>query len=291
MIIEPSIEKLEYRKVLNFISNYSVTDLGKESILNLTPYGNKSSAVEEGNFVTEAKEILINSEYPPINYLPDLGEDLSRSRIEGTILRKDSIMKILELAMISRKLYSFLNSQAGDSNLLSEFSQNFFIDKNFEAHLSNVFNQAGDVKDNASRKLKDIRNEIIKRSANLKSVIEKLLKGFSISYLVQEEYVTQRDGRLVLPVKAEHKRHVKGFIHSESNTGQTVYIEPEETLELNNEILSLKFAEKREIEKILKDLTDLIGKNSYQLRAALDSVTHLDIIFAKAKYSLETIIV
>ncbi|MDX1702156.1 MAG: endonuclease MutS2, partial [Melioribacteraceae bacterium] len=109
------------------------------------------------------------------------------------------------------------------------------------------------------------------------------------AYLVQEEYVTQRDGRLVLPVKAEHKRHVKGFIHSESNTGQTVYIEPEETLELNNEILSLSFAEKREIERILKELTSLIGKNSIQLKTALNTISRIDVFFAKAKYSMEII--
>ncbi|MCB9250069.1 MAG: Smr/MutS family protein [Ignavibacteriales bacterium] len=111
----------------------------------------------------------------------------------------------------------------------------------------------------------------------------------SDSYVVQEEYITQRDGRLVIPIKAEHKRHVKGFIHSESNTGQTVYIEPEQTLELNNEILSLSFAEKREIERIFKELTIVIGNNSQILRLAFNAITDLDIIFANAKYSMEVI--
>lgn len=93
--------------------------------------------------------------------------------------------------------------------------------------------------------MSDIRKEIIKKKSSLGNVIDKILKNLSDSYLVQEEYFTQRDGRLVIPIKAEHKRHVKGFIHSESNTGQTVYIEPEQTLELNNDILSLTFAEKK----------------------------------------------
>jgi DNA mismatch repair protein MutS2 len=289
MISKTTFEKLEYQKVLNYISNYTSTDQGKEKILTTLPFTNLIGAETEGCFVTEAKNILINSEYPPINYLPNLQNDLSRSTIEGTVLGQDSIKRILDLAIISRRLFSYLKSNALNTNLNKEFSASFFIDKNFESHISKIFNQQGEINDNASKKLSDIRKEIIRKSAGLKSIIEKLLKGFSNSYLVQEEYVTQRDGRLVLPIKAEHKRHVKGFIHSESNTGQTVYIEPEETLELNNEILSLGFAEKREIEKILKEITTLIGNNAHSLKLALNAIVHIDSIFAKAKYSLEII--
>lgn len=290
MINSTTLDKLEYHFVLEMISNYSTTQSAKNTILNLKPFLNVNDAITEGKFVTEAKEILIYYDYPPLNYLPDLSNDLAQSRINGTILRIESIRKILELAEISRKLFTFLkrnsNSEIG---LFNNLAINLFVDKNFETHISKVFTPNGEIKDNASRKLNEIRKEIIVKSSNLKKVISNLLKGFSNSYLVQEEYVTQRDGRLVLPIKAEHKRHIKGFIHSESNTGQTVYIEPEETLELNNEILSLSFAEKREIEKILAGLTELIGTNSIQLQQSFSAITHLDIIFAKAKYSLEII--
>ncbi|MCB0730711.1 MAG: endonuclease MutS2, partial [Ignavibacteriae bacterium] len=289
MINKTTLEKLEYKKVLNFISNYTSTENAKEQILEYLPFENSNTAQTEGLYVSEAKNILINFEYPPLNYLPNLKMHLAQSAIEGTILNKDIIKKILELSEISRRLYSYLKLNGEGATLFKDFAETFFIDKNFESYISKVFNQSGEISDNASKKLADIRKEIIKKSSILKSVIEKILKGFSNAYLVQEEYVTQRDGRLVLPIKAEHKRHVKGFIHSESNTGQTVYIEPEETLDLNNEILSLSFAEKREIEKILKELTALIGKNSKQLQNALETITKIDIIFAKAKYSLEII--
>ena len=287
MISENTLKKLEYGKVLSYITNYTSTEKAKENLLGSKPFIKINEAILEGEYVTEAKNILIDYEYPPLNYLPILSNDLSLSSIEGSILRQDKIQKILELAEISRKLYVFLKNNAGEGKLFLDFSNKFFIDKNFENHISRVFNSFGEINDNASKKLADIRREIIRKSAGLKSVIEKILKGFSSKYLVQEEYVTQRDGRLVLPIKAEHKRQVKGFIHSESNTGQTVYIEPEETLELNNEILSLSFAEKREIERILKELTALIGANSIILKESFNTVTKLDIIFAKAKYSLE----
>lgn len=289
MINETTLEKLEYKKVLSYIANYSSTENGKKLILDLIPFEEINRVEIEGNYVTEAKEILIISEYPPINYLPDLKIDLSQSKIKGTILQKNTIQKILELAQVSRKLFNFLKSRAEYTTLFSNYSSSFFINKDFENRFSKVFNESGDISDKASQKLYEIRREIIKKNSSLKSVIGKILKGFSNSYLVQDEYVTQRDGRLVLPIKAEHKRHIKGFIHSESNTGQTVYIEPEQTLELNNEILSLGFAENREIEKILRELTILIGENSFQLKSALNSISEIDSVFAKAKYSIEII--
>jgi DNA mismatch repair protein MutS2 len=94
---------------------------------------------------------------------------------------------------------------------------------------------------------------------------------------------------MVIPIKVEHKRHLRGFIHSESASGQTVYIEPEQTLELNNEIVTLGFAEKREVERLLKELTQLIGKESDKLKEALKIIAYLDSVFARAKYSIEII--
>ncbi|MBK8946504.1 MAG: endonuclease MutS2 [Ignavibacteriae bacterium] len=289
MINNSVLEKIEYSKVLHYISNYAATEFGKIQIQSQLPFSEKESAIKKGKLISEAKEILINYEYPPINYLPNLQKILIQSKVLGTVLKKEDIIKIFELAQISRKILSFLKSNSTNSELFNKYSNLFFVDKNFEALFSKIFSETGEVRDSASPKLNEIRKEIIKKNSILTNVVEKILKDLSNSYLVQEEYITQREGRLVIPVKAEHKRHVKGFIHSESNTGQTVYIEPEQTLELNNEILSLIFAEKREVERILRELTVIIGKNSDSLLLAFDAITDLDNIFANAKYSLEII--
>ncbi|MBL1215729.1 MAG: endonuclease MutS2 [Ignavibacteriae bacterium] len=289
MIENKVIEKLEFKKVLEFISSYSYTNNGKEKILNTKPFKEIMEIEEAGKFVSEAKNILIENDTPPFEYLPDVSNSLSKSSIEGTVLTIKDIKDILALAVTSRKLFNFLKSRSEETLLQSKFCENLFVDKMFEHHLSSVFNDAGEISDNASKKLKEIRNDINDKSSRLRRVVNKLLKQLSESYLVQDEYVTQRDGRIVVPVKSEHKRHVRGFIHSESATGQTVYIEPEETLELNNEILSLSFAEKREIERILKNLTKIIGEQSYNLRLSLNAVAELDVIFSKAKYSIEVI--
>lgn len=289
MISKSVLEKLEFSKILQFIARYAYTEAGKKEVLRLEPLQNLTMAVLEGSYVSEATEILIKNDFPPISYLPDLREDLSRSNIEGAVLTNKSILDILTLAETSRKLYQFLKSETEAGSITSGYLEMLFVDKVFEHHISRIIDENGDVRDNASPKLKEIRDEIRHKTDTLGKVINRILKDLSDSYLVRDDYVTQRDGRMVVPVKSEHKRHVKGFIHSESSSGQTVYIEPEETLELNNEILSLNFAEKREIERILKELTKKIGEVSYRLKESLQAVSNLDCIFARAKYSLEII--
>jgi len=214
---------------------------------------------------------------------------LFRSRIKNALLRIEEIKEILKLSEVSRKCYSFFNNIENHTLIFNRYANKLFVDKNFENHLSGIFTPSGEISDNASRELRNIRNDIKEKSTKLRLVVRRILKRLSESYLVQEEYTTQRDGRIVLPVKAEHKRHVRGFIHSESATGQTVYIEPEETLELNNEILTLNFAEKREIERILSHLTKMIGEVSGRLLESYEILAFIDEIFAAAKYSTEIV--
>jgi DNA mismatch repair protein MutS2 len=289
MITPDILEKLEYKKVISQIEKYCSTESGKTAISNLLPYDTVELVIKSGLQVNDAKEILIKNDIPPIEYLPDLNEALSRARIEGVILQAKQIRDILKLAETSRKLFQFLKPRDGVGEHLNELSSSLFVDKVFEHFIGKVFTETGEIRDDASARLREIRIEIREKEAALQKQMQKLLKQLSESYLVQEEYITQRDGRIVLPVKAEHKRHVRGFVHSESSTGQTVYIEPEETLELNNDILSLGFAEKREIEKILKGLTERIGEISTELRNSLSAIAEIDSIFARAKYSIEII--
>ncbi len=289
MISDSVLELLEFNKILDYVSNYATTEFGKERILKLRPEESVDIIEQNGNYVAEAVEILIEKDYPPIDFLPNLKDVIYKSRIENAVLRAEEIQNVLSLLEVSRKLRSFFNSLENDYPYLKSFTQRLLLDKSFEKQIKSIFTESGEVADTASRELARIRSEIREKSEKLRVTVEKILKRLSSTYLVQDEYITQRDGRIVLPIKVEHKRHVKGFIHSESATGQTVYIEPEETLELNNEILSLKFAERREVEKILKALTKEIGNRSGELLETLEIIAFLDEQFAKAKYSFEII--
>ena len=289
MISSSTLEKLEYQRVLQFISKYCNTEKGKVIISSMLPHEEISEAVAEGELVNQAKEILIRNVFPPIEYLTDLDEAIALSKIEGTIIEAKKILEILKLAIMSRSLAAYLKNNLEIAPSLYEFAGRLFSDKLFEHYVQKVINENGEVKDNASSKLSELRREIRNRKDDLIKSVNKIVKSLDEKDIVREDYLTLRDGRIVIPVKAEHKRHIRGFIHSESSTGQTVYIEPEETLELNNEIISLSFAEKREVERLLKEVTKRIGTLSNPLREALDVISYIDSVFARAKYSIEII--
>ena len=289
MISKHVIDTLEYSKVLEYVSKYTQTELGKELLLNTLPFESINLANKSGLKVSEAKEILIKNDIPPLEYVPNMHSQLAQSRIEGSILTPKNISDTLKLLIISRKLKYFLHTYCDGTSLNSEYQGKIYSDKELEHEIDNIFSQSGDIKDSASSVLKKIRNSINEKNELLRKTVNKILKRLSKSLLVQDEYITMRDGRVVLPIKAEHKRQVKGFIHSESATGHTIYIEPEESLELNNDLLSLHFAENREIERILKSITKRIGSVSYELKNSLSTIAEIDVCFAKAYYSIEII--
>lgn len=289
MISETILEKLEFQKILKHISGYCATDRGKSNILAAKPSDILSEIKQECLYVEQAKKLLIERERPPLDFLPDLNEDLSRSKIDGAVLESKKILEILRLLIISRLTSQYLNNNKDLAAGLSALSEKLFFEKLLERHIQNIINDKGDVKDNASKRLAEIRKEINYKKDELIKSVNRIIKSLSDNDIVREDYLTLRDGRIVIPVKSEHKRHIRGFIHSESSTGQTVYIEPEETLDLNNEILSLSFEEKREIERILKEITKKIASVSDELKISLSTLAYIDSVFSRALYSIEII--
>jgi len=289
MISQTVLEKLEFPKILQYISAYCITEKGKEIIQNLVPSSSQTEFVIEGNLVSEAKEILIKDIQPPLIYLTDLENSLAKSKIEGAVLESKKILEILSLIISSRNFVQYLKSNSEIAPGLQKLTNDLLVDKVLEHHIQKVINENGEIKEKASSKLSDIRREIRYKQGELIRLVNRITKSLKEKELVREDYITLRDGRVVVPVKAEHKRHIRGFIHSESATGQTVYIEPEETLEMNNDIVSLSFEERREIERILKELTAKIGSVAETLKTTHDTIGYLDSVFAKAKYSIEMI--
>lgn len=289
MIPSTTLEKLEFKKITEHIAKFCQTELGKNLTKELKPIEYFDQLTYEVVLVKEANEVLIKTDNPPVEYLPDLIDALQKAKVEGLVLDSRKFLDIYRLLCSSRHLQSFFSFHADIAPELKTFSQQLFVDKMLEHNISKIVNENGEVKDNASPKLAQIKREIQAKNDELIKAVSRIVKNLSEKDYVREDYMTLRDGRIVVPVKAEHKRHIKGFIHSESSTGQTVYIEPAETLELNNEIVSLSFAEKREIERLLKELTKLVGTCSFELINSFEVYSRIDSVFARAKYAIEII--
>lgn len=285
--MQKSIEKLDLPKIFSHIQKYASTEVGSKLILSDQIAKSVSEAELLQMYTDEAKKFLESVSELDIVFIPDLTDQIYKSRIEGIVLPSKDLLKIGDLLRNSRVIKNTFSNGHHDFENLSELSEDLIIDKMLEKRISDIIDDYGEIKDNASSELKRIRSEIKQQNNQLHKVADRILKILSEKGIVQEELMTLRDGRIVLPIKSEYKRQIKGFIHSESATGHTTYIEPEETLELNNELLSLHFEEKREVTRILQLLTTEVSKIVPQLIQSIQIVAKIDSIFAKAKYSIE----
>ena len=280
-------EKLEFHKVLTQITKYCYTQRGKEIVNALEPMSVETTILYEGKSVSEAKDLINERGYPPISALNDILKDLHLTKVDGAVLTSKAVFNIFELTICSTNLKQYLKNNRDIAPVVGELGNFLFEDKLFERYISTIFDPSGEIKDTASKTLQSIRREIREKSEELRRYVSRIVKDLTEKDITRENYLTLRDGRLVVPVKVEYKRQIKGIIHSESSTGQTVYIEPEETLNLNNDIVSLNFSEKREIERILREVTLRIRSSYDELLLSYETVTRLDSIFARANYSIE----
>ncbi len=284
---QSAAEKLEFNKILNRLQSYATSELGMRAAEHLSPTSAFDEVARELTLVDELKRILESDGPFPIDGLHDNRESLQRSGIENSILKPPDLLAIAQTLQTSRNIKTFIQKRTDGYLELSSFCEGIATNKILEYNITQAIDENGLVRDNASKELKTIRNDIVSMYESLRKQLERILRIVSEKGFVQDEIITTRDGRMVIPVKVEEKHQVPGFIHSSSATGSTVFIEPAETLALNNEIRELHFKELREIEKILRALTSQVREVHLDLLRSLEILAHLDLIYAKARYSIE----
>ncbi len=280
-------DKLDLRKIINRTAEYTNTQAGKNLILNERPSDDRFQVEKLIDLTLELKKFIEEVNEINIIYFNDVREIIQKAKIENFTLSPKELIEIGKLLYNSRVIKnSFAQLKSRFTvvwELVNELKENIFL----ERKINQVFDEYGEVKDDASEDLKRIREEIKSLQHQIQKINERILKNLSKDGMLQDELITLRDGRMVIPVRSEFKRKVKGFVHAESASGQTTYIEPAETLELNNELLSLFFEERREINRILGLLTKDVAKFSNELLSNFDIVTKFDAHYAKAKYAIE----
>ncbi|MBI4810747.1 MAG: endonuclease MutS2 [Ignavibacteriales bacterium] len=284
-----SFEKLEFDKIKKYIQRYSISDLSREHLDKLVPSVNISEIKENLSLVTEMKLLLETDDPLPLDNLSDIRTSLHRSAIEDYILPSVELHQIESVLITSRLLHTFFSRRSKLYPLISLKVKSIHVEKILEYNIHQAIDEDGKVKDSASKELSSVRRQIANKSHAVRRNLEVLLKNIAGSEWIQEEIITTREGRMVIPVKTEYKNRVPGFIHSASASGATVYIEPAETLDVNNEIRTLYFQEQREIERILKDLTKQVREVKDKLLHNVHVLAELDFIQSKAKYSIEVI--
>lgn len=282
-----AFSKVEFDKVRARIGAFVQTPMGKDHLESLAPRTDEGWIRAELSLTSEMKRRLGEGAPVPIRSLPDVRIPLRRASIAEYVLPAPDLLAIAHLAASSRELKSFFTSKAVDYPGLAAVVGPLLPDKVLEYNILGAIDEEGRVVDSASRTLQGIRRSIRRKSEALRGQMESILSSLHRKGITQEELITTRDGRLVIPVRSEYKNQVPGFIHSISASGATAFIEPTQTLEMNNDLRTLESQEQQEVERILRELTAQVRAAAPALAANTEIIGRIDFINARARHSVE----
>jgi DNA mismatch repair protein MutS2 len=236
----------------------------------------------------EARGILDRGEDFPIESYDDPSEWFETASVEGNFLEGEHFKKIAKTILVVQNSSTFLEKQKDKCRLLHKLAPVASTGKKLLTAIHQTIDEDGVVKDNASAELLRIRRRLRDEQTRVRRIAEQILRRARDSGWVAEgANATVRDGRLVIPMLAEHKRKLQGYIIDQSSTGQTVYIEPGEVMEANNDLRDLQLEERNEVIRILKELTGTLRLSLPELEVGYEFLSIIDFNRAKAKYALE----
>lgn len=294
-IMSTYLDKLEFNKILENLERYCITIQGKVLATSLVP-SNIADTVQ--NLLSETEE-AVNLIYR--NSTPNFYEinpiDVELKKLEsGISLSCEELLNLNKIFKTAFKLKEYLNKDflnLNDFPILSSLFEKLYFNKSImdkiDSCILEVSNKEtspiGQIDDKASSTLQSIRKKKKNLELDIREKLNNMVHSSSYSKYIQENIITIRNERFVIPVKEEYRSQIKGFVHDISNAGSTVFIEPIAVFEMNNDLSKLKVEEEIEIEKILQELSSLFAPYTEELHNSLDLIGRLDFIFAKAKYS------
>jgi len=284
-IHEKTLKDLEFFTVLEQISEICITALGKTETLAILPFSEEESLKQELTYVNEYLSSFDNDNRIPNHGFDAITKELKLLKIENSYLDITSLQKLVSIALTVNSILKFLEKFKEYYPKLHGFGRPIEINTSIIEQVDAVVDRFGDIKDDASPLLSQLRRTINKLKGKINSSFSSALNTYhKLDYLdaIRESVV---DNKRVLAVKAMYRRKVKGAIMGGSKTGSIVYIEPETTLQYSRELNNLEYEEKEEVIKILKELTSYIRLFLPLLKKYQDFLTKIDIISAKAKYA------
>ena len=277
-------KRLELDKILTACASHAVLEAGKEKILALEPVCTVGEAKELLDLTEEASLLLFTLGSGKVEEFPACEDSLARAR-KGATLSMAELLGVARLLRAARVLYSSVRSFTDERIVkMRALTEHLMFDRNLEEDIGRKILNENELSDHASEKLFSLRSQIRQLGERIRARLQGYLAGEEKKYL-QDGIVTVRGDRFVIPVKAEYKRSVKGFVHDRSQSGATVFIEPEEVLEMNNELRGLMLDEREEVERILADLSRAVGRMHDALLHDMAVLAEADSFYARAEYA------
>ncbi len=276
--------RLELDKILSQAASYASLEGGRAILARLEPTSELAEAKRRLDLTEEAQMLLFSCGAGRVEPFPPVEDRLERAE-KGSALSPAELLAVARLLRAARLLYASVRGYA-DAPLpnLRALTEHLVFDQSLEAEIGRKIINENELSDHASDRLYSLRMQIRLLGERIRARLQSYLSGEERKFL-QEGIVTVRGDRFVIPVKAEYKRSIRGFVHDRSQSGATVFIEPEEVLEMNNELRSLMLDEREEIERILSELSRAVGAMRAGLERATEVLAEADSYYARAEYA------
>ncbi|MGJ1411372.1 endonuclease MutS2 [Sphingobacterium thalpophilum] len=282
-----AIDKLGFSEIKDKIKQKCLSESGRELVEKIQPQTRFDQIDRFLRQTSEFKELLVNDgAFPVENFFP-LKAIVEKARVEGTFLLEEEFFRVLLSLKTVYAIIRYFNEREGLYPNLELLFEHLPIEKGIIRDIESVIDERGKLKNNASRLLLEINQQIQRAEQEALKRMNSIFKSAQDSGWTADGNLTVRDGRLCIPILAENKRKLKGLIHDESATGQTAYIEPEEVFHLNNKIRDLEFERRREVIRILVELTDKVRPHIPLLLSYHGLLTKVDFVRAKALFALD----
>jgi len=284
-LFEKSLKILELPDILDMLAAQAVCATAKDAALELRPYVDIQRVRANISETTAAKNMMILRQSPPFSGVKDVRRSIQRANMGGSLNTRE-LLDVAELLRASAASISYSRNDKNDEKTLLDYLFNsLYSNKPLENRISTAIINEDEISDNASRELADIRRHMRLASEKVRQTLNKIITSPTYAKVLQEPIITMRNDRYVVPVKAEHKSSMPGLIHDVSSSGATQFIEPMTVVNINNELRELAGRERREIERILAELSVEVSDQGDKLINDFEILAKLDFIFAKAKLS------
>lgn len=272
---------LEFNKIISMLKEHTTNTLSEKMAENLKPVTTLDEAQALMNELSSAYDMIMKKGNPQIGGMKEITASLKRAE-KGGILSAGELLEIGRVYKIARLLTIYKE----DEDSLSQYFSLLTVNRKAENEISNAIISEEEIADSASPELASIRRKRSAVHSQIRESLSNIIHSSTYQKYLQESIVTMRDGRYVVPVKAEHRSDVGGIVHDISKAGSTVFIEPNSVVNGNNKLRELDAQEEEEIQKILASLTAMIGEEIHELFVNQRVISQLDFLFAKAKLAV-----
>lgn len=279
-----ALKILEYNKILEMLAELAGSEMAKERIISLKP-SNDIYEIRDGLAETsEAVTVITMKGTVPIGELYDIDGCLNLARKGGTLSMR-MLLQVLYNMKVAQNVVSFLKTDIPRLKIIHGLSDVLMTFPNLANELDRAIISEDEMADSASNELRNIRREIQKSNDAIRNKINGIINSQTNRTYLQDAIVTMRDGRYVVPVKAEHRAKINGIVHDQSSSGATLFIEPQIIVDLNNKLRELELKEEAEIARILLELSGKVAEHYHELKNNQKILADLDYIFAKGRLS------